>query len=384
MAPTIEDRDFSGKRALVRVDYNVPLDEQGNIVDDTRIRASLPTINALLGRGAKQVILMTHLGRPEGKRNPKLTTDKLALRLMQLVGKTVQKTDDCVDIELPNTTLVMLENLRFHQEEEDNDPEFARRLAQNGDVYVNDAFGTAHRAHASTVGVTNHLPGCVGKLIEKELTYLDINTMQQPIIAILGGAKLETKLPLIQRVLGKVDRLLLGGAMIFTFYKAKGWPVGDSLTDEKNLLMAQMLANNDKLLLPTDVVVAKNPDDAAGARTVPAQGIPAGTMGLDIGPASLEQYKQALAKAKTIIWNGPLGLVEKPPFDKATNDLLDYLSTRKEQGVTTIIGGGDSVKMIERRGLQASFTHVSTGGGASMQLLEGKTLAAIAALDKQL
>ncbi|MBN1275829.1 phosphoglycerate kinase [Candidatus Woesearchaeota archaeon] len=373
--------DFSGKRVLIRVDYNIPLADDGRIADDTRIKASLPTLKTLFEAGAKQLVLMTHIGRPGGKPDPKLSTKQVALRLMKLLGKTVQHVRDCVDVALPGTPVVVLENLRFHAEEEENDPEFARKLSQNGDVYVNDAFGTAHRAHASTVGVCDHLDGCIGRLIEKELRYFDVDKMHQPIITILGGAKLETKLPLIQRILQKVDKILLGGAMIFTFYKAKGWQVGDSLVDEQNTLMAQMLGNNEKLVLPVDVVVAKDPDDGEHARTVPAQGIPSGTMGLDIGSDSVELFERSLQGARTVVWNGPLGFVEKQPFDKATKDVMGYLSGLKEHGVTTIVGGGDSIKMVEQLGLAEKFTHVSTGGGASMMLLEGKPLPALRALE---
>lgn len=382
MVYRISDMDFSGKRVLIRVDYNVPLDDNGDIVDDTRIKASLPTLHALFQQEARQLVLMTHIGRPDGKRDAKLTTDKVALRLMKLLGKTVQKVDECIEVELPSTPVVMLENLRFHAEEEANDEEFSRKLAQNGEIYVNDAFGTAHRAHASTVGVTKYLKGCIGKLIEKELQYLNIEKLESPIITILGGAKLETKLPLIQRILPRVDKILLGGAMIFTFYKAKGWQIGESLVDEKNTMMAQMLGNNDKIFLPTDVVIAENEYDGKNARTVPAQGIPAGMKGLDIGDESVEKFIQILSGAKTIIWNGPLGFVEKPPFDKATNGVMLYLSGLKEQGVTTIVGGGDSIKMVDKLGIADKFTHVSTGGGASMKLLEGKKLVALEALEK--
>ena len=382
MIPTLDDMDFSGKRVLVRVDYNVPLDEDGEILDDARIKASLPTLQALLAAGARQLVLMTHIGRPDGKRVAKLTTDKVALRLMKLLGKTVQKVDDCIEVELPATPVVMLENLRFHDEEELNDEDFARKLSQNGEVYVNDAFGTAHRAHASTVGVTRHLKGCIGRLIEKELRYLDVERMEEPIIAILGGAKLETKLPLIQRILPKVERVLLGGAMIFTFYQAKGWQIGTSLVDAKNAMMAQMLENNEKVVLPVDVVVAEDENDGEHARTVPASGMPAGLKGLDIGEESVERFKRLIDGAKTVVWNGPLGFVEKEPFEKATKEVMDYLSGLKEHGITTIVGGGDSIAMVDKLGLAEKFTHVSTGGGASMKLLEGKKLVALEALEE--
>lgn len=382
MIPTLNDIDCKGKRVLIRVDYNVPLDDNGDIVDDTRIKESLPTLQSLLAKGARQLVLMTHVGRPDGKKDPKLTTDKVALRLMKLMGRTVAKVDECINVALPDTPIVMLENLRFHDEEEKNDAEFSRKLAQNGDLYVNDAFGTAHRAHASTEGVTKFLPGCIGKLIEKELYYLDVEKFQSPTVVILGGAKLETKLPLIQRMLPKVDKVLVGGAMIFTFYKAKGWQVGNSLVDEKNVMMAHMLENNDKVVLPTDIIVAKNPDDGEYAKTVPAEGLYAGVMGLDIGPESVMKFKKEMANAKTVVWNGPLGFVEKKPFDRATVQILQYMATLKDSGVTTIIGGGDSIKMVEDLKLANYFTHVSTGGGASMTILEGKELPTLAALKR--
>jgi 3-phosphoglycerate kinase len=383
MIPTINDLDFTGKRVLIRVDYNVPLAKTtGDITDDTRIRASIPTLRALFEKGAKQLILVTHIGRPEGK-DAKLTTDKVALRLMQLIGRTVKKVDECIDIELPeDTSIVMLENVRFHPEEEANDLDFAQKLAQHADVYVNDAFGTAHRAHASTEAVARFLPGCIGLLFEKELANLDIERFKAPTVAILGGAKLDTKLPVIRRILPKVDKILLGGAMIFTFYKAKGYQVGDSLVDEKNLTMAQMLLNNDKIVLPVDVVVAKSPEDGATSRVVPAEGIPAGMKGLDIGPESVELFKREMDGAKTIIWNGPLGYVEKTPFDKATKEMLLHLSTLTEKGVTTIVGGGDSIAVVEQMKLESKLSHVSTGGGASMEMLEGKEFPILKALDK--
>ncbi|MFP4524456.1 MAG: phosphoglycerate kinase [Candidatus Woesearchaeota archaeon] len=383
MIPTIKDLDVEGKRVLVRVDYNVTLDDDGEVVDDTRIRASLPTLQALFGAGARQLVLMTHVGRPKGAVVEALKTDRVAVRLMKLLGKTVQKVDDCVDVELPeNVPVVMLENLRFHKEEKENDPEFARKLAEHGEAYVNDAFATCHRSHASMVGVTEHLPGAIGLLVEKELEHLDIDNLEKPVVAVLGGAKLETKLPLIQRILPKVDKVLLGGAMIFTFYKAQGLQTGSSLVDEGQLTMAQMLANNEKILLPSDVVVAPDEDHGSEAKTVLVQGMPAGMKGLDIGPESVEAFKQELSEAKTIVWNGPLGFVEKEPFDKATKAVMTYLATRTEEGAVTIVGGGDSISYVDKRGMAGKFSHVSTGGGASMQLLEGKPLPALQALER--
>lgn len=383
MVATIKDLDFSGKRVLVRVDYNVPINDDGSIGDDTRIKASLPTIEKLFEKGAKQLVLMTHIGRPEGQVVEKLKTDEVAKRLGELTDKEVIKVDDCIDIKLPeNAPLIMLENLRFHNEEEANDETFAEKLSKNGEVYVNDAFGTAHRAHASTAGVAAHLKGCIGLLIEKEFKYLDVEHFQHPTVAILGGAKLHTKLPIIQRILPKVDKILLGGAMIFTFYKAQGKQVGKSLIDEEDLTMAQMLADNEKILLPTDIIVAPNPEEGNLAKTVPVDGIPADQMGLDIGPESIEAFKRALTGAKTVIWNGPLGYFEKEPFNKATQDIAEHLATLHENGTNTIVGGGDSIKAVMNMGLVNAFTHVSTGGGASMKLMEGKKLPAIEALEK--
>jgi len=382
MIPTINDLDVEGKRVLVRVDYNVTLDESGEVIDDTRIKASIPTLQALFGNGARQLVLMTHVGRPKGAAVESLKTDKVAVRLMKLLGKTVQKVDDCVDVELPDVPVVMLENLRFHKEEKENDPEFARKLAENGEAYVNDAFATCHRSHASMVGVTEHLPGCIGLLVEKELEHLDVDNLEKPLVAVLGGAKLETKLPLIQRILPKVDKVLLGGAMIFTFYKAQGLQTGSSLVDEGQLTMAQMLANNEKILLPSDVVVAPDEDHGGEAKTVLVQGMPAGMKGLDLGPESVEAFKQELSGAKTIVWNGPMGFVEKEPFDKATKAVMTYLATRTEEGAVTIVGGGDSISYVEKLGMADKFSHVSTGGGASMQLLEGKPLPALQALER--
>lgn len=385
MVATIRDIDVKEKRVLIRVDYNVPMAEDGSIADDTRIEASIPTLKALFQQGAKQLILMTHIGRPDGKVVEELRTIKVAARLAELMEKPVQQVKECINITLPTAEeapLVMLENLRFHNEEEANDAIFSEKLAKNGDIYVNDAFGTAHRAHASTAGVASYLEGAIGLLIEKELHYLNVENMQAPIIAILGGAKLETKLPLIQKILPRVDKILLGGAMIFTFYKAKGLQIGTSLCDEESLTMAKMLLENKKIILPTDVVIANNPDDGSNAKVVPVEGIPATSMGLDIGPDSIKAFKNELVNAKTIVWNGPLGFVEKKPFEKATIEIAEYLTTLTPRGINTIVGGGDSINIVDKLSITEDFTHVSTGGGASMKLLEGKTLPAIAALEK--
>lgn len=380
MVETIHTLDVTDKRVLVRVDYNVPLDEQGAIEDDRRIEASLPTLKELISKGAKQLVLMTHIGRPDGEVVEKLKTNSVAKKLSELLGEDVVKVDNCIDIALPDVRVVMLENLRFHKEEEENDSVFAEKLSQHGDIFVNDAFGTAHRAHASTVGVCNYLPGGIGLLIEKELQFLDVEKMEQPLVAILGGAKLKTKLPLINKILPHVDKILLGGAMVFTFYKAMGKQIGTSLCDEESVTMAQMLLENKKIVLPSDIVIAHSPEQHPHARTVHIDGIPASDMGLDIGEESITHFKEEIAKAKTIVWNGPLGYVEEPPFDTATDKIMHYLATLSD--ITTIVGGGDSIKMVDKMKLGASFTHVSTGGGASMKLLEGKELPAISALEK--
>jgi len=383
MIPTLNDLDVTGKRVLVRLDLDVPLDEKGNIIDDTRLRAGIPTLKKLLEKGARQLIIIGHIDRPQGKYDETKSTKPIALRLMKLLGRTVQHVNDCIDIELPPTPIVVLENLRFHAEEEANDETFAQKLASHADVYVNDAFATTHRAHASTVGVTKYLPGGIGLQIEKELKHLQLTNPKRPFIALLGGAKLETKLPLIKRILPRVDKLLLGGAMIFTFYKAKGWETGTSLVDNNNLMMAKMLLHNEKLILPTDVVIAPSPDEGDKAKVVIAQGIPAGMKGLDIGPESIERFKQELSQARTIIWNGPLGYVEKEPFNKATEDIIRHIASLTSKGVTTIVGGGDSIKLVNKLGMASQFTHVSTGGGASMKLLEGQELVALKALEKK-
>jgi phosphoglycerate kinase len=379
--PTIQDLDPQGKRIFVRIDADVPL-KNGEIVDDTRLRRVIPTLKTLLQQGAKQLILAGHIGRPQGK-DPSLSTKAIAIRLNTLLGKTVQHINDCIDVELPNTPVVMIENLRYYKEEEANDPEFARKLASHADYYVNDAFATSHRAHASMVGVPQHIPGCVGLVVEQELTQLDFSQPEHPFIAIVAGAKLETKLPIIQHILPNVDNVLVGGAMMFTFYQAQGWETGTSLVDKNYVLNAQMLLNNKKLILPTDVVIAPSPEEGNQSRVVIDKGMPATHMGLDIGPASVEHFRAILSQAKTIVWNGPLGMVEKEPFNKATEEIAQHIATLTEQGVRTVVGGGDSIKIIEALGLADKYSHVSTGGGASMKLLEGKQLVAIEALTKK-
>lgn len=386
--------DISGKRAFVRVDFNVPVDDQGNITDDTRIRAALPTIQDLTQKGAK-VILASHFGRPKGV-DDKLRLTPVAKRLSELLGQEVVKTDDCIGDEtaakvaaLQNGQVLLLENVRFYKEEEKNDPEFAKKLAANADFYVNDAFGTAHRAHASTEGVTHYLsPAVGGYLIEKELQYLQsaIEEPQRPLAAIIGGSKVSSKIGVIETLLEKCDKLIIGGGMIFTFYKARGLDVGKSLVEEDKLELARTLEAQAKekgvtFLLPTDIVSADKFAPDANATTVSIENIPADGMGLDIGPDSVKVFQEALADCKTVIWNGPMGVFEFDKFAVGTEAIAHTLAEIGKTGTTTIIGGGDSVAAVEKVGLADQMSHISTGGGASLELLEGKVLPGIAALN---
>jgi len=387
--------DISGKRALVRVDFNVPVDDQGNITDDTRIRAALPTIKDLTQKGAK-VILASHFGRPKGV-NEKLRLTPVAKRLAELLGQAVVKTDDCIGDDvaakvgaLQNGQVLLLENVRFYPEEEKNNPEFAQKLAANADFYVNDAFGTAHRAHASTEGVTKFLsPSVAGYLVEKELQYLQsaIEEPKRPLAAIIGGSKVSSKIGVIETLLEKCDKLIIGGGMIFTFYKARGLSVGKSLVEEDKLELAKALEAKAKergvaLLLPTDIVSADKFAPDANATTVSIENIPADGMGLDIGPDSIKVFQAALADCKTVIWNGPMGVFEFDKFAAGTVAIAHTLAEIGKTGTTTIIGGGDSVAAVEKVGLADQMSHISTGGGASLELLEGKVLPGIAALDE--
>jgi phosphoglycerate kinase len=388
--------ELSGKRVLVRVDFNVPLDDQGKITDDTRIRAALPTIQDLTSKGAK-VILTSHFGRPKGKVVESMRLTPVANRLSELLGQPVVKCDDCIGdavasavAGMQNGQVALLENVRFYAEEEANDPEFAKKLASVADLYINDAFGTAHRAHASTEGVTHYLnPSVAGYLIEKELQYLQsaIEEPQRPLAAIIGGSKVSSKITVIETLLDKVDKLLIGGGMIFTFYKARGLSVGKSLVEDEFLELAKTLEAKAKekgveLLLPTDVVVANKFDKEADSQTVPVENIPDGWMGLDIGPDAVKVFQAALADCKTVIWNGPMGVFEFDKFAKGTEAIAYSLADITKTGATTIIGGGDSVAAVEKVGLADQMSHISTGGGASLELLEGKVLPGIAALNE--
>ncbi len=387
--------DVSGKRVLVRVDFNVPLDADGNITDDTRIRAALPTIQDLTSKGAK-VILASHFARPDGKVVESMRLTPVAKRLSEKLGQEVIKCNDCIGDEvaaqiagMENGQVALLENVRFYNGETDNDPEFSKQLAANADLYVNDAFGTAHRAHASTAGVTEYLsPAVAGFLIEKELKYLQstVDNPQRPLAAIVGGSKVSSKIGVIETLLDKVDKIFLGGGMIFTFYKARGISVGNSLVEEDKLDLARALEAKAKekgveFLLPTDVVLADKFAADANTQTVSVDSIPDGWMGLDIGPDSVKTFQAALADCKSVIWNGPMGVFEMEKFAAGTEAIAHTLAGLTDTGCITIIGGGDSVAAVEQVGLADKMSHISTGGGASLELLEGKTLPGIAALD---
>ncbi len=372
---TIKDMNLDFKRVLVRVDFNVPLDADGNIVSDNRIKESLPTIKYILEHNCKQVILMSHLGKPDGKVIDKLKMNKIAERLEKLLGIGVVKMDDCINVNIPDAKVVLLENLRFHAEEEANDDNFAKRLAVLGELYVNDAFGTMHRAHASTAAIAKHLPGCIGFLVEKELKYLDLTAAERPFIAILGGAKISTKFGVIKELLKKVDYLLLGGAMVFTLYKAKGYNVGKSLYEEQFLAEAKLLLNNEKIILPDDIVVAKAIQADTETMDVPDFDMPDDWIGLDIGHESVQLFKDYINKSKTVFWNGPLGYFEIPKFGAATNEIAEYLAN---SGKVVVIGGGDTEDAVLP--WKSKFTHVSTGGGASLEFTTGKELPAVRAL----
>ena len=385
--------DLQGKKVFVRVDFNVPQDDTGAITDDTRIRAALPTIRHLTSAGAK-VILASHLGRPKGV-TEKLRLNPIADRLSELLGQPVIKCNDCIGEEVATAVanmeagaVLLLENVRFYPEEEKNDPEFAKKLASVADLYVNDAFGAAHRAHASTEGVTKYLqPAVAGFLLEKELQYLSgaVDNPQRPLAAIVGGSKVSSKIGVIENLLDKVDKLLIGGGMIFTFFKAQGLKVGKSLVEEDKLELAQSLtakaqAKGVQFLLPTDVVVADAFKPDANSQTVSITEIPDDWMGLDIGPESILTFQNALQDCKTVIWNGPVGVFEFDQFAVGTEAIARTLADLTAKGTITIIGGGDSVAAVEKVGVSDKMSHISTGGGASLELLEGKVLPGIAAL----
>ena len=382
-----------GKRALVRVDFNVPLDEKGHVSDDTRIRAALPTLHFLLERGGR-VVLLSHLGRPKGKPDPKYSLESVSRRLAELLPSTkvtfVESTDTDEAVKAANQMndgeIVLLENTRFLGGEETNDERLARGLAQLGDFYVNDAFGAAHRAHASTEGVAHHLrPAVAGLLMERELAYLHgtLENPQRPFVAILGGSKISGKIDVIEALLPKVDALLVGGAMACTFYKAMGLETGTSLVEPDRVEMAADLIGKagTLLILPHDAMVAPSVEEGARAKAVGRENIPADMAMLDVGPRTAESYARAIVSARTVLWNGPMGVFETPPFDKGTRAIADAMAQATAQGATTIVGGGDSAAAVERAGLTSKMSHVSTGGGASLEFLEGKVLPGVAVLD---
>ena len=391
---SIDKVDLKNKRVLVRVDFNVPLDENLQITDDIRITSSLPTINKIIKEDGK-AILMSHLGRPKGKVNLKYSLEPAAERLSKLLGKEVILSPDCIGEvvkslvnKMNSGDVLMLENLRFHEEEEKNDEAFAKKLSELGDVYVNDAFGSAHRAHASTEGITKFVKTCVsGYLMQKELDYLGtaIANPQRPFAAVLGGAKISGKIDVISNLLGKVDKLLIGGGMAFTFLKAQGKEIGKSLLEVEKIVLAKEVLekaknSNVKFLLPVDFIVADEFKNESPSMVVKADAIPSDKMGLDIGPETIKLFKQELENSKTIVWNGPMGVFEMDNFAKGTFAIAQVLADVTSKNAVTIIGGGDSAAAISKAGLDDKVSHVSTGGGASLEFLEGKVLPGVDAL----
>ena len=394
---TIRELDVAGKRVLVRVDFNVPLDEAGRIIDDTRIRAALPTVEHLLSQGAS-VILMSHLGRPQGQQVPALSLAPIAEHLSQLLGRAVGMVPDCVGAAVADQAaalqpgqVLLLENVRFHPEEEQNERTFAQQLAKLGDAYVNDAFGAAHRAHASTEGVPRCIgAGVSGLLMEQEISYLDeaLRRPQRPFTAILGGAKISGKIELIEHLLNQVDALLIGGGMAYTFFKAMGLEIGDSLLEEDRLDTARQLLTRveDEGLdfqLPADCVVADRFAADAQAQVVARDAIPRGWQGMDIGPQTRQRYADQIARGGTIVWNGPLGVCEMESFAQGTQQIIQALADATREGALSIIGGGDTAAAVTQAGLAQAMTHISTGGGASLECMSGRVLPGVAILDDE-
>ena len=386
---TVKDIDLKDKRVLVRCDFNVPQDAQLHITDDTRIRASLPTIKYILEQKPKKVILMSHLGRPDGKPVAKYSLKPVALRLRDLLGQDVKMLNDCIgervqkEINASKETIILLENLRFHAEEEKNDPAFSKALTSLADLYVNDAFGTAHRAHASTEGVSHYLPAVSGLLLEKEINYLGtaLEKPRKPFIVILGGAKVSDKIGVIENLLPKADEIIIGGAMAYTFLKAQGKQIGNSKLEKDKVAVAQdILAKAEKakvkISLPIDNVITDKIEAGSQVKTV-GQEIPDGWIGVDIGPKTIFKYCDSLKNAHTVVWNGPLGIFEMDAFANGTKEVAECLGRLK---ITSIIGGGDTAAAIAQFGLEDKMSHISTGGGASLEFLEGKVLPGIAAL----
>jgi phosphoglycerate kinase len=390
----IRDCDVKGKRVLARFDFNVPLDSDRNITDDTRIQAALPTIKNIVDRGGR-LIMMSHLGRPRGQRNPELSLTPVAYRLGELINNPLRFVDDCIgpDVEaksneLEDGEMLLVENVRFYSEETENGPEFAKKLAALGDIYVNDAFGTAHRAHGSTAGVAEYFDvRAAGLLMEKEIDALSgaLQNPNRPFLAVLGGAKIKGKINLIKSLLDKVDVLLVGGGMMYTFFKSSGLEIGKSICDDSFLAMCKELMGKTKerpsrLLLPVDTIIAREIDDAAPTREVSIADIPEDWLGVDIGPKTVALFKSQIAEAKTIFWNGPMGVFEKPNFAEGTKAIARAVADGKGRGATTIVGGGDSVAAINLIGIADRFSHISTGGGASLEFMEGRELPGVAAL----
>lgn len=385
---TVKDLDLKNKTVLMRADFNVPLDANLSITDDTRIRETVPTIKFILEQGAKKLVLMSHLGRPDGKRVDKYSLKPVAAQLKALLGQPVKFLDDCVGPEIKSGVqaaqekIVLLENLRYHAEEEGNDADFSRQLASLGDVFVNDAFGTAHRAHASTAGVTKYLTSAAGFLLEKEIKYLGgaVENPAKPFAVILGGAKVSDKIAVIDNLLPKCDLIVIGGGMAYTFLKAKGEPIGNSKLEKDKLdfakgLLAKAVSLKKEIVLPVDHVVVDSID--AQAKTAVVEVIPEGKIAVDIGPKSVALFKDKLKNCKTIVWNGPVGIFEMDNFSKGTQELGTFIGTLK---TTSIIGGGDTAAAVAKFKLQDKMSHISTGGGASLEFLEGKILPGIAAL----
>ena len=397
---TIDDLSKAGElrsnRVLVRVDFNVPMskENEGQITDDKRIVESLPTIKKIISEGGK-LILMSHMGRPKGEKNLKYSLRPIAIHLSELLDKPVLFADDCIGEsteaivnDLQDGDILLLENLRFYNEEEKNNPEFAKKLASYGDIYINDAFGTAHRAHASTEGETKYIKTCAaGYLMEKELAYLSkaIANPEHPYAAILGGSKISGKIDVIKNLLGKADKILVGGGMIFTFYKAMGYEIGKSLLEEDKVELAKELIAEagTKLMLPVDVVCADKFENSAKFTTYKADSIPADMIGMDIGSETIKLFRDEILKAKTIVWNGPMGVFEMDNFAKGTFEVAGALAEATIKGAVTVIGGGDSAAAIAKAGLEKQVSHVSTGGGASLEFLEGKTLPGVEALNNK-
>ncbi len=390
---SIDDIDIAGKRVLVRVDFNVPIDD-GKVADESRIVASLPTIKKILDSGGSAV-LMSHLGRPKGEPDPTMSLKPVAYNLSQHLDRPVKFADDCISedalkqaMSLEPGEVLLLENLRFYPGEKKNDPDFAEKLSKLGEVYINDAFGTAHRAHASTEGVTKYFDrAAAGYLMIKEIEYLGnaIQNPERPMAAILGGAKISGKIDVINNLMEKVEKIFIGGGMGFTFFKAQGYEIGKSLLEEDRIEMAKQLLDDAKnkgleIRLPVDVVCAKDLSEDAESKTVPVDQIPSDMAGYDIGPETLQKFKKDLSDCRTIVWNGPMGVFEKEKYAKGTVEIAKVLAELTSGGATTIIGGGDSASAVKKAGVADKLSHISTGGGASLEFLEGKTLPGLAAL----